>query len=79
MMVSHCRRERSQLALYVDGERRGATTVPTFIHSLARDFAVGGNPHYAGNEFLAARFADLRLYARALSAAETAALASADK
>ena len=69
----------SQLVLYVDGERRGATTVPTFIHSMARDFGLGGNPHYAGNEFLAARFADLRLYARALSAAETAALASADK
>ncbi|MEO8428490.1 MAG: LamG-like jellyroll fold domain-containing protein [Verrucomicrobiota bacterium] len=69
----------SQLALYVNGEKRGAATVPTFIHSMARDFALGGNPHHAGNEFLAARFADLRLYTRALSAAETAMLASADK
>ena len=69
----------SQLVLYVDGERRGAATIPAFIHSIARDFALGGNPHHAGNEFLAARFADLRFYARPLSAAETAALASAEK
>jgi hypothetical protein len=41
------------------------------VWSGARDFALGGNPNYTGApEFLAARFADLRFYARALSAEE---------
>jgi len=31
---------------------------------------IGGNPHFGGPEFLACRLADLRFYARALSADE---------
>jgi hypothetical protein len=38
---------------------------------------LGGNPHFSGNEFLAARFADFRFYAKALSPDEVKALAGA--
>lgn len=60
----------SQLTLYVDGRAVGSCGAPEFSTTLAQDCALGGNPHYGGNEFLAARFADFRFYARALSAEE---------
>ena len=44
-----------------------------FVRSNARDFALGGNPHFGGNEFLGAQFSSLRFYARALSPWEVAA------
>jgi len=59
-----------QLTLYVDGQARTSTTVPATVSSNAETFAVGGNPNYTGPEFLAAKLADLRFYARALSAQE---------
>ena len=59
------------LALYVDGQLRSSAEAPLLIWSGATDFALGGNPNYTGApEFLAARFADLRFCARALSPAE---------
>jgi uncharacterized protein len=42
----------SKLTLSVDGKERGSCTVPEFITTRARDFAVGGNPHFSGNEFV---------------------------
>jgi len=41
----------------------------------AQDCALGGNPRYGGNEFLAAQFADFHLNGRALTVPEVAALA----
>lgn len=58
------------LTLFLDGKARGQTTVPLLIYSRARDLALGGNPHYAGNEFLAARFARFTVYSRALTERE---------
>ena len=43
----------TDLRLYVDGKQRGHSTVPLLIRTQARDIAVGGNPHYNGNESLA--------------------------
>ncbi len=48
----------------------GSCAAPEFSNTRTQDCALGGNPHYAGDEFLAARFADFRLYDRALSAEE---------
>ena len=63
-------KDGTSLSLFVNGELRGQVSVPLLISSQARDIALGGNPHFAGNEFLAARFARFSLYARALSVAE---------
>lgn len=60
----------TRLTLFVDGRAGPAATVPVFVRSSARDFAVGGNPHYSGDEFLAAQLADLSFFARALPAEE---------
>jgi len=65
------------LTLWVDGKAAGSCGVPQFMSTRAQDCALGGNPHFSGNEFLAARFADFRLDARALSPAEIQALAAA--
>ncbi len=62
-----------RLALYVDGKPVGTTAVPAFVTTAARECALGGNPRYSGDESLAARFADFRLWARALEDAEIAA------
>jgi hypothetical protein len=59
-----------KLTLYVDGKARASVAVPQAVWSPAEDFALGGNPHYGGPEFLAARLADLHFYGRALSANE---------
>lgn len=65
----------AELRLYVDGVRRGTVTVPLFIHSQSTEIGLGGNPRYSGDEFLAARFAELRFYNRALSEQEIKQLA----
>ena len=64
------------LILYVKGVEKARVTVPMFMHSGARDFALGGNPHYGGNEFLAAQFAEIRFYERALTSEEIRAMAA---
>ena len=57
-----------QLTLWLDGKQVGEAEVPAEFHSAARDFALGGNPHYTGSsEHLACRVAGLKVYARALS------------
>jgi uncharacterized protein len=63
------------LSLLVDGKKVGSCAVPNLL-TQAADCALGGNPHYSGNEFLAATFADFAFYARALSDAELQRLAS---
>lgn len=64
----------SQLTLFLDGKPAGSTPVPHFIRSSSREIALGGNPRYSGNEFLAAQFSDFKFFARALSAQEVADL-----
>ena len=63
-------KQGSKLTLYLDGKPFASATVPETVVSGAQDFALGGNPHYGGPEFLAARLAGLRFHARALSAEE---------
>lgn len=58
------------LTLYLDGKRRETVAVPRSVHTTARSCALGGNPNYTGNEFLAADLADFALYFRALSDSE---------
>lgn len=65
------------LTLYVDGRVVGSCNAPEFVTTQAQDCALGGNPHFSGNECLAARFADFRFYAKALSTEEIQALAAA--
>ncbi|HVY72157.1 MAG TPA: beta-L-arabinofuranosidase domain-containing protein, partial [Verrucomicrobiae bacterium] len=64
-----------RLALYLDGQPVGSTTVPSIISTQAREGAVGGNPRYGGNESLAGAFKDFAFYARALTPDEIAAFA----
>ena len=64
------------LTLFVDGHVVGSTTVPAGSNTAAQDCALGGNPHFGGNEFLAATFADFGLWARALEEEELRRLAA---
>jgi DUF1680 family protein len=52
-------KEGSKLRLFLDGKERGSCFVPQFIVTRAKDFALGGNPHYTGNEHLAAEFSEV--------------------
>ncbi|HEY5910885.1 MAG TPA: beta-L-arabinofuranosidase domain-containing protein [Verrucomicrobiae bacterium] len=58
------------LTLFVDGHPTGDCSVPQFATTATRQCALGGNPHFNGNEFLAATFADFGFWARALSSEE---------
>jgi hypothetical protein len=58
------------LRLFLDGKPGSTATAPVFHHSGATEVALGGNPRYPGNEYLAGTFADFRLYARALQSQE---------
>jgi uncharacterized protein len=70
---------RDRLTLYLDGKPGPTVAAPLFVHSSSEEVALGGNPRHAGNEFLAAAFADFRLYGRALSAAEIVKAATREK
>jgi hypothetical protein len=63
------------LTLFVNGQSSGSCAAPEFSTTQAKDCALGGNPHFTGNEFLAARVADFAFYARALTAEEVRGLA----
>jgi hypothetical protein len=63
-----------RLELYVNGELRGGADVPEYIFSQARDFAIGANPHYGGNECLVGCVDAFAFHGEALSAAEIATL-----
>lgn len=59
------------MALYLNGQLVSTIAVPVEIHSSARDFALGGNPHFTGgNEHLACRVSQLAFYARSMTAAD---------
>ena len=62
------------LTLYIDGKNVAATEVPAVITTSSRLFALGGNPVFAGPEFLPADFAELVVRNRALSKEEVARL-----
>jgi hypothetical protein len=64
------------LTLFINGKSAGSCAAPEFTTTQAKNCALGGNPNYTGNEFLAARLADFTLFARALSAEEIRELAS---
>ena len=65
----------SELTLFVDGKLVETIRVPAIVQSAARDFALGGNPHFTGSsEHLPCRVADLVLIARPLSPEEVATL-----
>ena len=63
-------KEGGKLTLYVDGSARETSDVPILLSTVSDEFALGGNPRYSGPEFLACKLADLKFYARALSAKE---------
>ena len=64
-----------RLTLYVDGKPAGSMQVPADVHSAARDFALGANPHYTGqSEHLACRLRGLTFLVRALGPEEVAGL-----
>ncbi len=63
------------LTLFLDGQPVGSSAAPAFTNTQATDCALGGNPHFSGNEFLAARFADFAFFARALTAEEIQGMA----
>jgi len=63
-------KEGTKLELFLDGQPAGSRTISEFNTTTAHDCALGGNPHFSGNEFLAATFADFGFWERALSAAE---------
>ena len=66
-------KDGSQITLYLDGRKVADMKVPTEIRSQARDFALGGNPHYtAASEHLACRVTGLQMTLRAMTADEVA-------
>lgn len=69
-------KQGTKLELFLDGQPAGSKTVSEYNTTTAHDCALGGNPHFSGNEFLAATFADFGFWERALSAAELNRLAS---
>lgn len=68
-----------RLTLYLDGQPQHTVAVPERILTRAQVCALGGNPKYSGNEFLAVQLAGFALAARAWSAAEASKLAGALK
>jgi len=64
------------LKLFLDGQPAGSCAAPQFNTTAAHDCALGGNPHFTGDECLAATVADFGLWERALSDAEIQRLAS---
>jgi hypothetical protein len=67
-------KQSTTLSLYLNGDLVGSTPAPEFSVTRAKDCALGGNPHYAGDESLAARFADFGFLGRALSLREVVEL-----
>ncbi len=68
------------LTLLVDGKRATSLPVPAEVYSSAKDFALGGNPHYGEkSEHLACRLARLAVYARALAEEEILAMYQAQR
>lgn len=69
-------RTEGRLTLWLDGQRIGDTQVAGASFTSAQDFALGGNPHFNGNECLAAAFRDLAVFARAHNDSDAQKLSS---
>lgn len=65
-----------KLEVFLDGQPVGSQGVSEFNTTTSHECALGGNPHFAGNEFLAATFRDLGMWERALSMEELKHLAA---
>ena len=63
------------LGLFLDGQPAGSCAAPIFTTTTTQACALGGNPRFTGNEFLAATFADFSFWDHALSKAEIQSLA----
>jgi DUF1680 family protein len=63
-------KQDTTLTLYVDGKVAGSCYVPATATTQAKSCSVGGNPNYSGNEFLSGRFANFRLFDRAINSDE---------
>ena len=58
----------SRITLYLNGKPAAGMDVPAEIHSAARDFTLGGNPHYTGkSEHLPCRLSHLAVHVRAFT------------
>ena len=66
----------ANLTLYLDGKPVGSCNAPIVSNTQSTACALGGNPRFACNEYLAARFSDFTLYVRALSEQEVSAAAA---
>lgn len=66
-----------RLTLFLDGKEVTSTPASALISTRAIDCALGGNPHYTGNEFLAIDLADFAFFPRALGPDEVGALGRA--
>jgi hypothetical protein len=61
------------MAMYLDGKAAAARQVPDEVFSSARDFALGGNPHWTGqSEHLACRLTKFSFSVRAMTPREIA-------
>ena len=67
-------KDAARLLLYVNGELRQQTTVPTMSFSAARNIGVGTNPNYGGNERLTGKLSGFGFYARALTPEQIASV-----
>jgi hypothetical protein len=67
-------KDGGRLALYVNGEKRAECPAPATVHPSTLNVGVGCNPNFTGNEVLEGSLCQVRLYARALSDDEVAAL-----
>jgi hypothetical protein len=71
-------KEAATLTLYVDGEVRGKALAPLYPLTKARALGVGGNPRHPAGEYVPVTVRDLVFQAKALSAAEIAALTATE-
>ena len=71
-------KDGATLSLWLDGKARASASVPATISSSSRMLGLGGNPLFAGNEYLAIDVADLNVWGRALTADEIAAHSAFD-
>lgn len=71
-------KDGATLTLWLNGKARASADVPSTISSSSRMLGLGGNPLFAGNEYLAIDVIDLNLWGRALTADEIAARSTFD-
>jgi len=69
-------KEGPKLTLFADGNAVHSAEVPERVYSFSTDVGIGYNPLYSGGEHFVGRIDNFAFYARALSAAEIAALAA---